>query len=149
MSQTGRLRAQQRKSSQSPCWDCLDVNANPPWPGGTTGCRLGKNTGWLRAARWQHRGRIWPICTCRAPSPPLPREVRYGSFSINIRVLAYDNYGALHTAMPEKNVCRYLNKVDSRWRACVTITRYTCILDVTLDPPKRVDYYPNYEIHFY
>ena len=33
--------------------------------------------------------------------------------------------------------------------ACVTITRYTCILDVTLDPPKRVDYYPNYEIHFY
>jgi hypothetical protein len=28
------------------------------------------------------------------------------------------------------------NKVDSRGRACVTITRYTCILDVTLDPPN-------------
>ena len=67
--------------------------------------------------------------------------------------LIFPSHHPLHvshiTAMPEKNVCRYLNKVDSRWRACVTITRYTCILDVTLDPPKRVDFYPNYEIHFY
>ena len=81
-----------------------------------------------------------------------PRE-RWRSSTSSTSTLIFPSHHPLHvshiTAMPEKNVCRYLNKVDSRWRACVTITRYTCILDVTLDPPKRVDYYPNYEIHFY
>ena len=81
-----------------------------------------------------------------------PRQ-RWRSSTSSTSTLIFPSHHPLHvshiTAMPEKNVCRYLNKVDSRWRACVTITRYTCILDVTLDPPKRVDYYPNYEIHFY
>eukprot|EP01047_Picozoa_sp_COSAG01_P049337 COSAG01_NODE_4884_length_4653_cov_20.654370_3_plen_207_part_00 len=81
-----------------------------------------------------------------------PRQ-RWRSSTSSTSTLIFPSHHPLHvshiTAMPEKNVRRYLNKVDSRWRACVTITRYTCILDVTLDPPKRVDYYPNYEIHFY
>ena len=80
-----------------------------------------------------------------------PRQ-RWRSSTSSTSTLFFPSHHPLHvshiTAMPEKNVCRYLNKVDSRGRACVTITRYTCILDVTLDPPKRVDFYPNYEIHF-
>ena len=68
-----------------------------------------------------------------------PRQ-RWRSSTSSTSTLIFPSHHPLHvshiTAMPEKNVCRYLNKVDSRWRACVTITRYTCILDVTLDPPN-------------
>ena len=68
-----------------------------------------------------------------------PRQ-RWRSSTSSTSTLIFPSHHPLHvshiTAMPEKNVCRYLNKVDSRGRACVTITRYTCILDVTLDPPN-------------
>ena len=68
-----------------------------------------------------------------------PRQ-RWRSSTSSTSTLFFPSHHPLHvshiTARPEKNVCRYLNKVDSRGRACVTITRYTCILDVTLDPPN-------------
>ena len=105
---------------------------------------------------WMHGwDRAWSVRRTHAPHRQQclsPRQ-RWRSSTSSTSTLIFPSHHPLHvshiTAMPEKNVCRYLNKVDSRWRACVTITRYTCILDVTLDPPKRVDFYPNYEIHFY
>ena len=110
---------------------------------------------------WMHGwDRAWSVRRTHAPhrqqclSPRQRwRSSTWRSSTSSTSTLIFPSHQPLHvshiTATPEKNVCRYLNKVDSRWRACVTITRYTCILDVTLDPPKRVDYYPNYEIHFY
>ena len=110
----------------------------------------GQAYGWMHG--WDH---AWSVRRTHAPHRQQclsPRQ-RWRSSTSSTSTLIFPSHHPLHvshiTAMPEKNVCRYLNKVDSRWRACVTITRYTCILDVTLDPPKRVDYYPNYEIHFY
>jgi hypothetical protein len=46
-------------------------------------------------------------------------------------------------------VCRYLTKSIHAGGHALQIARYTCILDVTLDPPNAWIIYPNYEIHFY
>jgi hypothetical protein len=67
--------------------------------------------------------------------------------------LIFPSHHPLHvshiTAQPKKNVCRYLTKSIHAGGHALQITRYTCILDVTLDPPNAWIIYPNYEIHFY
>ena len=97
----------------------------------------GQAYGWMHG--WDH---AWSVRRSHAPHRQQclsPRQ-RWRSSTSSTSTLFFPSHHPLHvshiTAMPEKNVCRYLNKVDSRGRACVTITRYTCILDVTLDPPN-------------
>jgi hypothetical protein len=81
-----------------------------------------------------------------------PRE-RWRNRTSSTSTLIFPSHHPLHvshiTAKPEENVCRYLTKSIHAGGHALQITRYTCILDVTLDPPNAWIIYPNYEIHFY